>query len=383
MGSHTSVTTQTPSICTTSHSTSSPKNTTTTNLGFTRITQCKNNYSSTHFSKHNQSDQVDGSLFGRHTETRISGKQFQLTRMYADKLHKTAKKPITYFDCVTVIGDSLSDSKGRMYKKSGGLLTRANPYYDGRFTNGSTWSEFLTNPSAMRSSQYSEGRATQPQIELINKAEGGSPSASYFKRTFNPTFAILSNMEKQVKNLTFTEKNLGIVFLGANDYMTYSKTDIDFIVADQKKNIEKMIKNGARNIVVMGIPDLSLTPAAKKLTTEKKEYLQKISTEHNKKTQEIVDLLSVQQLCRIQFFDVSKVFNEVMSTVEGINKDKPGSYEVDKPFSDGYIRRDNKNPLEIDQHYLFIDDVHPSQEVHMIIAMELHQFIADKFKPLT
>ncbi|WP_419210270.1 SGNH/GDSL hydrolase family protein [Providencia manganoxydans] len=144
-----------------------------------------------------------------------------------------------------------------------------------------------------------------------------------------------------------------------------------------------MIKNGARNIVVMGIPDLSLTPAAKKLTTEKKEYLQKISTEHNKKTQEIVDLLSVQQLCRIQFFDVSKVFNEVMSTVEGINKDKPGSYEVDKPFSDGYIRRDNKNPLEIDPHYLFIDDVHPSQEVHMIIAMELHQFIADKFKPLT
>ncbi len=38
-----------------------------------------------------------------------------------------------------------------MHKKSCGLLTNANQYYDGRFTNGFTWPEFLTMPNTMLS----------------------------------------------------------------------------------------------------------------------------------------------------------------------------------------------------------------------------------------
>lgn len=324
-------------------------------------------------------DQTDGSLLGCYTKERINGKPFQLTINFLKEFHKETKQPIDYFDSVTVIGDNLSDCKGRMLKKSFGLLPRANQYHEGRFTNGGTWSEFLTMPKLMKNS---EGKTTPSEVTLINKAEGGSPSATYLKRTFDLKFAILSKMKKQIKNLTFDEKNLGIVFLGANDYMTYGKKDVDLVIADQEKNIKKMIANGVKNIVIMGIPDLSLTPAAKKLIPEKRAHLQKISAEHNKKLQQMVDILTLQQLCRIKFFDVNKVFSKVMDTANTINAKEPGSYEVDKPFSDGYIRRDN-NPLEIDPHYLFIDDVHPTQEVHMIIAIELHQFVSDEFKPLS
>ncbi|MGN5739126.1 SGNH/GDSL hydrolase family protein, partial [Xanthomonas citri pv. mangiferaeindicae] len=251
---------------------------------------------------------------------------------YLTNFHKEKKAPINYFDSVTVIGDSLSDCKGRMLNKSFGLLPRANQYHNGKFTNGGTWSEFLTMSNLMKSSKQS---ATE--VKLINKAEGGSPSAAYLKRTFSPKFAILSNMQKQIKNLTFDEKNLGIVFLGANDYMTYGKKDVDLVIADQQKNIEKMIARGAKNLVVMGIPDLSLTPSAKKLIPEKREHLQKISAEHNKKLELMAATLIMKNLSKIKYFDVNEVLTNVMNTADSINTEKPGSYNTSQAFSDGYI----------------------------------------------
>ncbi|MDV5227225.1 SGNH/GDSL hydrolase family protein [Providencia rettgeri] len=326
-------------------------------------------------------DQIDGSLFGRRTEKRIPGDPFRLTIDYLDIFHKGKKDPIRYFDSVTVIGDSLSDSEGRMYKKSGNLLTRANQYYNGRFTNGTTWAEFLTMPSAMQSNQYSTGESEDPSVKFTNKAEGGSPSANYLRATANPQFFALSNIEKQVSHLKFDNKDLAIVFLGANDYMTYSQTDVDYVISSQEKAIQKMIADGSRNIIVMGLPDLSLTPAAKRRTKKYQQKMAALSHEHNIKLKQVAAKMNLQQSCKIQYFDVNQVFEKIMGIANTINAEKPGSYNTDEAFSDGYIRRDNK-PLEIDPHYLFIDDVHPTQEVHMIIATELHQFISDKFNPL-
>lgn len=333
-----------------------------------------------HEVKHN--DQIDGSLFGRRTEKRIQGDPFRLTIDYLNMFHKGKKDPIRYFDSITVIGDSLSDSEGRMYKKSGGLLTRANQYYNGRFTNGMTWAEFLTMPTLMKNNQYSIGESKDPSVKLINKSQGGSPCANYFKTTKNPKFLVLSNIEKQTSHLSFDNKDLDIIFLGANDYMTYSQTNVDYVISSQKKAIQKMIEDGSRNIIVMGLPDLSLTPAAKRRTKKYQQKMATLSHEHNIKLEQLVAKMRLHQPCKIQYFDVNQVFEKIMDITNTINAKKPGSYEVNKAFSDGYIRRDDK-PLEIDPHYLFIDDVHPTQEVHMIIATELHQFISDKFIPLT
>ncbi|MBN6362434.1 SGNH/GDSL hydrolase family protein [Providencia huaxiensis] len=235
-------------------------------------------------------DDVDGSLWGKHTEKRIPGNQFQLATAYSNKFNIGKKEPITYFDSVTVIGDSLSDSEGRMHKKSCGLLTNANQYYNGRFTNGFTWPEFLTMPNTMQS-HSSKGKVT-----LTNKSEGGSTCAPYFKSTLHPQFAILSNIEKQAKHLKFDDKSLGIIFIGANDYMTYSKENVDVVISSQEKTIKKMIKNGAKNILVMGLPDLSQTPAIKTSSPKKQQKIQNLSIEHNNKLQTIINLLKLNKI---------------------------------------------------------------------------------------
>ncbi|EDU61515.1 MULTISPECIES: SGNH/GDSL hydrolase family protein [Providencia] len=331
-------------------------------------------------------------------ESRIPGKMFQLAMEYQEafpphhnvhtssldsllSMENDPKKPIIdYFDRVIVIGDSLSDSEKRMYHKSKGLIPRSSQYYKGKFTNGSVWTEFLTMPSIMQSVAFHKGISHDPKVTLINRAEGGAPCASY--STSSPKFRFLSNMEKQIKGLNFTEKDLVIVFIGANDYLTYHKTDVNFVVLSQKKSIEKMVQKGARQILVMGIPDLSQTPYAKKVAEKKPKYrqeMQRISIEHNHKLRQLVELMNLQQPCRIMFFDVNNTMDNIMNVVNNINARKPGSYEVNKAFSHGYIF--GNAPLEIDPHYVFVDEVHPTQEIHHIIAMELHHFIYKNFNP--
>ncbi|MEX6008147.1 SGNH/GDSL hydrolase family protein [Providencia hangzhouensis] len=332
--------------------------------------------SSFHIMTSPSSDDVDGSLLGKHTEKRIPGDQFQLATAYSNKFNIGKKEPITYFDSVAVIGDSLSDSEGRMHKKSCGLLTNANQYYDGRFTNGFTWPEFLTMPNTMLS------HSGKGKVTLTNKSEGGSTCAPYFKSTLHPQFAILSNIEKQTRHLKFDDKSLDIIFLGANDYMTFSKKNVNVVISSQEKIIKKMIKNGAKNILVMGLPDLSQTPAIKTRSPKKQRKIQNLSIEHNNKLQTIINQLKLNKNININYFNINNVMKKITSVVGDINKNSPGAYNIGKAFTNGYIRRDNTAPLEIDPHYVFIDDVHPTQEVHNIIAMELHNFILEKYNPL-
>ena len=337
-------------------------------------------------------DCVDGSLLGRHTEKRIPGPSFQLTKRYIEAFntkkmaqsidkknkHFPDNKEINYFNKVIVIGDSLSDSEGKMYHKSGGLLPRSKQYYNGKFTNGSTWIEFLAMPEKMKSSAFSHKKTKIPNIELINHSEGGSPCASY---SVNPKFRFLSNMEKQLKGLTFDRKDLSIIFLGANDYMTYGKTDVNKVINCHKEHIQKMVNNGAKNILVMGLPDLSQTPAMKASLPKKQREMQNLTREHNNKLQDLVNILKLNKNIQINYFNVNNIMKNILNTVDDINKETPGAYEKNIAFADGYIRQDS-SPLEVDPHYIFIDDVHPTQEVHSIIAMELHDFILEKYKPL-
>ncbi|MBO1916247.1 hypothetical protein J4727_11135 [Providencia rettgeri] len=85
-------------------------------------------------------------------------------------------------------------------QKSCGLLTNANQYYDGRFTNGLHGLEFLTMPNTMLS------HSGKGKVTLTNKSEGGSTCAPYFKSTLHPQFAILSNIENKQDTLSLMTK---------------------------------------------------------------------------------------------------------------------------------------------------------------------------------
>lgn len=126
-----------------------------------------------------------------------------------------------------VFGDSLSDSKGRMLKKSHHLLPSYNQYYQGRFTNGFVWSEFLSSPGFLNK-------------KTLNFAEGGSTSASY--SIFNVIGDCLSNLDKQLKSYSPSDRDLNIFLLGANDYLTLHKSNIPKVVEKQITDIKRFCR---------------------------------------------------------------------------------------------------------------------------------------------
>ncbi|OON40714.1 hypothetical protein BTJ39_06425 [Izhakiella australiensis] len=262
---------------------------------------------------------------------------------------------LTDYSRLVVIGDSLSDSEGNMYAKTFGFLPSAPQYYEGRFTNGFTWVDFISSPHLMKTT-------------VVNKSEGGALSGSYCK--LNPLYIFLSNMNRQIRSLSFNVDDLVIVSLGANDYITINEKNAEKVVINQCLRLEKIIKKGARSIVVLGVPDLSQTPYALKSTPEYRQEKKELSVLHNKLLSQRIDEINKNHAANILYFDVASTMNEIKYVA-----DQEG-YNTNDAFTNGYIG--GSGQLDTAPQYMFNDNVHPTQEIHAAFAIKLYDFIAEK-----
>ncbi|POB00593.1 GDSL family lipase [Chromobacterium sinusclupearum] len=270
-------------------------------------------------------------------------------------------------DRLVVIGDSLSDSDGRMCSKTLGLLPSSTAYYQGKFTNGFTWPEFLASPSFMGT-------------DLVNKAEGGAVAA---RHSISPAFLFVSNMSRQMKDVTFQASDVVILALGSNDYMTFGKTDVEKVVSTYEKNIKKLISSGVKHIIIVGVPDLSKTVYAYDQNRDEnyRARMGEISTHHNSRLREKVSQLQLDYASEnvfIRFFDMQAKFEELTDMAGTVG------YNTTKNYCEGYIDLKDwmglgrESKLNTAHRYIFHDQVHPSQEVHQILASRMLNFIKDE-----
>lgn len=277
-----------------------------------------------------------------------------------DKLYPRPDTPLDNIDRLVVFGDSLSDSKGRMFEKTHHIFPSYNQYYDGRFTNGFVWGEYLSSPAFLNK-------------EMVNFAEGGSTSASY--SAFNLRSNFLSNLDTQIKDYQPSGRDLTILFAGANDYITLHKNDILRIIENQMDEVEKLLTGGAKNILVMGLPDISLTPETER-SDDKREY-KNITLAHNFLLQKNIDELKEKYPeAKIFFFDTSAALKEIMTIAREIGYDTTHAYTTH-----GYIHipTETDPALNISPEYLYNDGVHPTQEVHHTFATILNNFIVKSY----
>lgn len=264
------------------------------------------------------------------------------------------------FDRFVIFGDSLSDSEGRMFEKTHHIFPSYNQYYDGRFTNGFVWGEYLSSPAFLNK-------------ELVNFAEGGSTSASYSR--FNLLGDFLSNIETQIKSYQPSERDMTLFFAGANDYITLHKDNIIHVVEKQIDDITKLLDGGVNHALVMGMPDISLTPDSK-YSEDKRKY-KDITIAHNELLQQNVEELKEKYPDKkIFFFDTTSALKKIIKVADDIGYDTRHSYT-----KHGYIHNPvGSDPeLNIAPAYLYNDGVHPTQEVHHAFATLLTNFISHNY----
>lgn len=297
---------------------------------------------------------------------------------------KNSSQTLDHIKRLVVIGDSLSDSEGRMKSKTLGIMLSSRQYNKGRFTNGFVWADFISSGAYLK--KHMKDDETRNNFKLLNYAEGGAVTGNYSK--LNPTFWFISNMKRQIhkheKKEGFLNGDMVILALSANDYMTFDKHDVKKVINCYEKEITKMVESkGVKNILVTGIPDLSTTAHAQKENRKYRDEVSGISNYHNKLLQDKLEGLQktfAKKGVKIGFFDFSGELKEQIKTAKEIGYDTTIENQagyIDLPRVFGF--KGNSQPFNPAHRHVFHDEVHPSQEVHQVLASRMCDFIISEF----
>ncbi|WP_432773133.1 SGNH/GDSL hydrolase family protein [Francisella salimarina] len=246
---------------------------------------------------------------------------------------------------ILIFGDSLSDT-GNLYGYTNGIIPRSTPYYRGMFSNGSVWTTMLSG-------------TLENKIPISNYAVGGATAV------FEPSWTDLGlpytiGTELQAYSLDNgahdTNKNLAIFFIGANDYLTISANQdpslLKNIASEITDKIIAAIKTvNAQKTLVIGLPNLGLTPESKNIGNQ--NLLKEVSSLHNQILKQFAE-----DQTNIEFVDMNPIFEMLVNNTDNFNKKYHTSINPNKTnqscWSGGYFsyNPDGQNPKDFYENLL-------------------------------
>lgn len=302
------------------------------------------------------------------------------------------------FSKLYVFGDSLSD-QGNIFnitKFANSLSSQipvipSAPYFEGRFSNGPVWIDYLSAglglplqvssklsvlapsipiPSPitlvngeLRASPFFNGATT---TQSVNFAFGGAQTG--FTSGLAGTFSsLIPGVLQQVSwfindhitaGKTADSNALYVVFAGGNDYLdpsnalqpTQSVTNIALSIA-------ALYSQGARNFLIPNLPDLGITPRALKGGTDVETRLSNLAIAHNTLLNQAIDgltnLLPQSHFIPLNFYGL---LNDIAA-----NPSQLGITNITDPSFDSLTGTIVGDP----NAHLFWDEIHPTAVGHL------------------
>ncbi|OUL35692.1 hypothetical protein BV372_10360 [Nostoc sp. T09] len=305
------------------------------------------------------------------------------------------KASAAQFSGLYVFGDSLSDT-GNVYNSSlalTGVGSPPPPYYPGRFTNGLNWIDELAQKLQLSTSPTPYTNVLPGTIPQngINYAFGGATTT--LANTISP---LLPGFQQQIGAFTapfLQNKNadanaLYIVWAGANDYLPTNAdpnyftpfTEPTQTINNLKTAVASLAYVGAKNILLVNLPDLGQLPRANNLDPSfpvapgTSQALTTLTEDHNSDLSDaIADLNKVLNPdVKLISLDVNSLFTDVIGDAKTMQGVKYGFKEVDKPclFDPSCVFDAGKQ-----NEYLFWDGFHPTTAAHKILGDYAYQQI--------
>ncbi len=315
----------------------------------------------------------------------------------------------TQINQVFFFADSLSDT-GNVYNFTGQTFPGGlnDPFAPGRFSNGDVWTDYFTSNynltvDPLVNSVESEIDPITGDVKLkintnfganndginfsVGGARAGNGSVGPLPLGFQEQLVFFESYVQSPDFQTNIANSLIFVWGGANDYFShinddpstpdiietnFPQTPLEFqtavstVVEDNiGGGIQRIIDQGAENIVVFNLPDLSLTPLAQMLDPASTEALSDLSEAHNNLLSETVEQLEISNNIDILYIEADSLFNDVLNdpTAYGFTNvtDNYSGVElytgISQPPATGDIN-----------DYLWVDSVHPTTKMHEIIG---------------
>ncbi len=248
-----------------------------------------------------------------------------------------------------VFGDSLSDI-GTVFRATGGMYPPNPTYFQGRYSNGRVWVEYLADRLYLSSSQ------------INNFACGGATTGSEGN-------SLVPGLLTQVQSFTQTHqqtnpKALYVLWAGANDYLQGTGA-ATIPVENVTKAIASLTGVGAKKILVANLPDLGQLPATR--TSANSANLSALTQAHNQGLRRSLKLLSQQHSdLQIITLDANTLYRKAIATPATF-----GFTNVISPCLSG--SRACGNP----DQFLFWDGIHPTTAAHRIIGEAAFSAVQD------
>jgi phospholipase/lecithinase/hemolysin len=271
-----------------------------------------------------------------------------------------------------VFGDSLSDN-GNLYEYMKHHLPLSPPYYKGRFTNGPVWVELLVE-------HYFP---LNPKEHLLDYAFGGAGVLEDDEGDDDGLFTLHREIDSYFLSHPglADERSMFVVWIGSNNYLAVPEDpekSLNEVLTGLQRGLRRLVDQGAKHILVLSVPDLGRTPVARDFDAV--ALLTYLSKMHNVA---LVDMLSSLQRehpnVQLIYQDINIPLNEIFQNPLkfGFTNTADTCYEEATIGSSASVRRlsilkmvATVKPQAIDacKGFLFFDPVHPTGDLHRILA---------------
>ncbi len=272
------------------------------------------------------------------------------------------------FTQMYVFGDSLSDT-GNAFTATGRQVPPS-PYFNGRFSNGYNWIDYLGQDLHVSPTPYTEITPGITPTQGINFAFGGATTG--LDNTINPALPGLQQQIVAFQSLIPTNQSadpnaLYILWGGANDYLPTQSTNFTpfttptTTIGNLSFALSSLAALGAKNFLVVNLPDLGKVPLTR--NTPISSSLTALTNLHNTSLTTTLNTFSHapgSQL-NIKLLDVNSLVTDAI-----LNPAQYGFTNV----SEACINNPNcvLGGSTVQSHYLFWDNIHPSTASHKEIA---------------
>ena len=240
-----------------------------------------------------------------------------------------------------IFGDSLSDT-GNIYRATAGAYPSSPPYFQGRYSNGLVWVEYLAS-----------GLKLTPE-QSTNFAFGGATTGTSSMNGIPGLLAQVDNFTKAHPDIN--PNALYVLWAGANDYL-YGTSNSTMPIENLSKAIQLLSTRGAKKILVANIPDLGKLPSTR--YTANSNRLSESAIAYNQSLAKSFEVLNdkLGHDTQIIEFDANSLYREAIT----------------EPAKFGFTNVTNAclNKVAVCDHpdkFLFWDGIHPTTAAHRILA---------------
>jgi phospholipase/lecithinase/hemolysin len=275
--------------------------------------------------------------------------------------------PAGGFSAVYAFGDSLSDA-GNASIGTLGTVPVAGVYSSGRFSNGNVWVQDLAQNLGLPAVKPSLAGGT-------DYAYGGAETGATAVHAANPT-DLSSQLGQFVASVPNPSPNaLYTVWAGSNDVLDIANStetpaqqqaSVQQAVTNETNFIDGLIVHGAKNLVVMDVPDLGKTPyeTARPLSDAASSSL---AATYNTDLGTALQAIVASGAASIDTINTFGLLDTAIAN--------PGAYgltNVTQPVWTGNLTDSHSGVFNAtgaaQNGYLFFDDLHPTATGHALLA---------------